>query len=99
MGVLLDNAIEGSSTCDDKRMMISLYVDEGDMVIDISNRFNGNVDVDKLDLEGYTTKGEGHGYGLSLVKKIVSESNIFENERTIRKDIFKQVIKVKIKNT
>ena len=99
IGVLLDNAIEESRNIDDKCIMISLYVDEGDMVIDISNRFNGNVDVDKLDLEGYTTKGEGHGYGLSLVKKIVSESGTFENERKIRKDIFKQIVRVKIKNT
>ena len=99
VGVLLDNAIEESRNVLDKRIMISLYVDEDRLIIDISNRFNGDIQIDKLDDEGYTTKGDGHGYGLSLVKKILSETDMFENERSIKNDVFKQVIKVKIKNT
>lgn len=99
IGVLLDNAIEEGIKVDDKRIMISLYVDDDMLVIDIANRFDGEVDIDRLDEEGYTTKGDGHGYGLSLVKKILSETDRFKNERSIRKNIFKQVIKVKIKNT
>ena len=99
IGVLLDNAIEASRDIDDKCIMISLYVDDDMLVVDISNRFSGRIDFDKLDDEGYTSKGDGHGYGLSLVKRILSETDIFENKRSIKKDIFKQVIKVKIKNT
>ena len=99
IGVFLDNAIEESRNIDDKRIMISLYVDDDNLVVDISNKFNGKIELDRLDDEGYTTKSDGHGYGLSLVKKILSETDKFENERSIRKDIFKQTIKVKIKNT
>ena len=50
--------------------------------------------MDVLDDEGFTTKGDGHGYGLSLVKKIVSESDVFVNERQVNNNIFKQIIKV-----
>lgn len=99
MGVLLDNAIEGSSTCDDKRIMISLYVDDDMLVIEVSNNYDGELDDDLLDSEGFTTKGNGHGYGLCLVKDIVSNSRIFVNDRKISNGVFHQIIKVVIKNT
>jgi len=94
VGVFLDNAIEESRKIDDKCIMISLYVDV-DLVIEVSNRFEGKIDIDKLDESGYTTKGDGHGYGLSLVKKILSETDKFENIRSINRNVFKQIIKIK----
>ena len=97
VGVLLDNAIEESLKIDDRRIMISLYVDDDMLIIDISNKFDGKIDLDKIDEEGYTTKGEGHGYGLSLVKKLVNGNDCFINERKVNKDVFKQIIKFKIK--
>lgn len=97
VGVLLDNAIEESLKIDDRRIMISLYVDDDMLIIDISNRFDGKIDLDKIDEEGYTTKGEGHGYGLSLVKKLVNGNDCFINERKVNKDVFKQIIKFRIK--
>lgn len=99
IGVLLDNAIEESRKIKDNCIMISLYVDDDLLIIDISNRFNSEIDIKKIDSEGYTTKGNGHGYGLSLVKKIIEESDIFINERKIDKNVFKQVIKVDIKKS
>ena len=95
VGVFLDNAVEESRKIDDKCIMISLYIDDGDLVIDVSNRFKGKIDIDRIDESGYTTKGEGHGYGLSLVKKILSETDRFENVRSVKKDVFKQIIKIK----
>lgn len=95
IGVFLDNAIEESRKIEDRCIMISLFVDEADLVIEVSNKFEGKIDVDRLDESGYTTKGDGHGYGLPLVKKILSETDKFENERSIKRNIFKQVIKIK----
>ncbi len=95
VGVFLDNAIEESRKINDKCIMISLYVDDDNLVIEVSNRFEGKIDIDKLDESGYTTKGDGHGYGLSLVKKILSETDKFENVRSINRNVFKQIIKIK----
>ena len=95
VGVFLDNAIEESRKIEDKCIMISLFVDDGELVIEVSNKFLGRIDVERLDESGYTTKGDGHGYGLSLVKQILSETDRFENERSIKRNIFKQVIKIK----
>ena len=97
VGVLLDNAIEESLKIDDKLITISLYVDNNMLIIDISNKFKGKIDLDLIDNVGFTTKGNGHGYGLTLIKKIISQSDIFINERQINNDLFKQIIKVKIK--
>ena len=98
VGVLLDNAIEASLTCKDKRIMISLYIDDEMLIVEIANKYCEKIDLENIDKEGYTTKGDGHGYGLSLVKEIISESNIFINERKVTKDIFKQTIKIDLKN-
>ena len=95
IGVFLDNAIEESRNIIDKCIMISLYVDNGNLVIGVSNKFSGKIDIDRIDDSGYTTKGDGHGYGLSLVKKILSETNVFENERSINRNVFKQIIRIK----
>ena len=97
VGVLLDNAIEESLKIDDKLITISLYVDNNMLIIDISNKFKGKIDLELIDNVGFTTKGNGHGYGLTLIKKIISQSDIFINERQINNDLFKQIIKVKIK--
>ena len=98
IGVLLDNAIEESIKIENKCVMISLYIDEDMLIIEIANRFDSEINLEKIDAEGFTSKGEGHGYGLSLVKNIISEnSDTFTNERKIINDVFKQTIKVKIK--
>jgi len=96
LGVFLDNAIEESKNIEDKKIMISLYKDDEFLCVEVSNKYNGIIDMDMLDKEGYTTKGNGHGYGLSLVKKIVSNSDVFINERQISNGFFKQIIKVRL---
>lgn len=96
LGVFLDNAIDECKNIDDKKIIISLYLDNGFLVIEVSNKYKGVIDMDSLDKEGFTTKSNGHGYGLCLVKKIIACSDIFVNNREINNGYFKQIIKVKI---
>jgi len=95
--VFIDNAIEELISLKDKNIQISLYLDNYDLNIKVSNNYKGNINIEKIFDEGYTTKGKGHGYGLTLVKKIVENNKNFKNNTEISKDIFSQILTVKIK--
>lgn len=98
LGVFIDNSIEEVRNLKKKNIGIEIYVIDDTLSIDISNNYKGDIDMDKIDNAGYTTKGKGHGYGLALVNKILEENkDILENERMIDKNIFTQCLKIKLK--
>ena len=93
LGVFLDNAIHESVKLKDKAYIkVTLAIKNENLHISIKNKFKGTIDVSKIDKSGYTTKGDGHGYGLSLVKNILSEIRCFENKRKITKITFEQIL-------
>ena len=96
MGVILDNAIEEASKLEEREVLISMYEDKGALIIEVANKFKDTIELDKIDDKGYTTKSSGRGYGLSLVKEIVEKNSSIINERKIIKNIFTQIIKVKL---
>lgn len=89
VGVYLDNAIEAVSNLENKNITINIYLIEN-IIIEIINNYDQNFDSNKIDKVGYTTKDGIHGYGLSLVSKLVKENKVLKNERIISKGIFKQ---------
>lgn len=89
IGNLMDNAIEASEESDKKFIDIKIKEDVLDYVFIIKNSTNNqeSYNTNALIQEGYSTKGNDRGFGLSVVKRIVkkydgvlnikSENNIF----------------------
>lgn len=96
IGVYVDNAIDEVTNLKDKNICIEMYLDDNDLIIAISNNYAHKIDLDKLEEKGYTTKENGHGYGLPLTREIINNNNRLKNEKRISKEIFTQVLKIKM---
>lgn len=94
IGVYIDNAIEASSTSEDKKLGIEMYLIKEKIEIIITNTFNNEINLDKIGKESFSTKGKHRGHGLLLVKKIPSENNRFEAKKEIRGNIYIQSLKI-----
>ena len=96
IGVYLDNALEEVSKYEEKIINIEFYAEKKTLCIAISNNFEGEIDFEKMDNPGYTTKENGHGYGLSLAREIIESNDKLSSEREIKDNIFKQILKIKM---
>ena len=97
IGVFVDNAIDETMKLKNKNIVINLYVENNNFYIKISNSIKGNINLDKIYDEGYTTKTKGHGYGLCLVKNIINNNALLENNIELNSKIFSQVLIIKNK--
>lgn len=96
LGVFLDNAIEAANLTEDKILGIELFVENNQFNIIISNSFIDIIDLEIIDEPKYSTKGQNRGYGLTLVKSILSKNTLIKNRRKISNNIFSQVLVVSL---
>lgn len=95
IGVYLDNAIEASVHSKEKYIVLEIYLDKDEWVFSLSNTYKGEIDLNRIDKEGYTTKGSGKGYGLSLVKDIIEHNSDLRQERELRGIYYTQKLYMK----
>ena len=97
VGVFLDNAIEEviKAKKKEREILVSMYIDEY-FIIEISNIFFGDIEINRLTEKGYTSKGKGRGYGLSLVDRIINKNDRLELETIVINNIFTQKLKIKM---
>lgn len=94
VGVFLDNAIEEVKKLEKTYIGIELYVEDDAFCIKVSNNYSRGQDFSRIEELGYTTKTNGHGYGLSLVREIIEKNDRLINERSVTGKYFNQVVKV-----
>lgn len=98
LGILMDNAIDACVDSDKKKLVVSVYTENEDLCVEIDNSYSGIVDKDGIKKKGYTTKGKNHGYGLTILNRIVYETEELEFEQSINdKDkLFTSILKIKL---
>ena len=94
IGVLLDNAIDSSKISNEKTIDMTFSKKENALIISISNDFIERVNLRKIDKEGYTSKGIGHGFGLQIVKRIINNNEKLCLSTSIDKETFIQTITI-----
>ena len=90
IGVILDNMVDALIIEEKKLASIHLYVVDNVLHCEFVNHFSGEVNLDKINDIGYTTKGANHGVGLTLVKKITDSNKKFDFETKIMDEFFIQ---------
>ena len=80
LGNLLDNALEGVATVEDKRIQLNIAASKGNLFIKVDNTFDGEVKYAKGKGGGGENilsrkEGAGHGYGLKNIRQAVEKYN------------------------
>lgn len=93
LGIVLDNAIEAALESQRKMVTIGLINKSNSVVIVIINTFKDNIPpISKLFKEGFSTKGENRGLGLSNLRDIINRYENISLDTCIRDNMFVQEI-------
>ena len=97
LGILMDNAIEAASECDDKIVNLIMRNDRkhSRQLLIIENTYKDkNIDTEKIYEKSYSTKPNNTGLGLWEVRKILKKSrnvNLFTSKDDV---LFKQQLEI-----
>ena len=92
IGIYLDNAHDACLNSYKKEITIEMFFKNKKLSIIISNTFSGEIDIKSIGKKGYTTKGQGHGMGLSIAKSIINNNEIFEQRKEIINNYYYQYL-------
>ena len=73
LGILLDNAAEAALETEMPWVEIVLLSQKDRLSLRVSNPYNGAIDPDRIWTEGFSTKGERRGLGLSSYQRILKD--------------------------
>lgn len=97
LSIFIDNSIDEVNLLDEKVINIDIFLDNPNTIIfEITNKYISDFDMQRIYEKKYTTKSEGHGYGLALAKEIIDCESRISNNTIIDDDLFTQVLIVDI---
>lgn len=90
IGVYIDNAIEAAVESKQRYIIIEAMIENNKLDFSISNTYSGTIDFNSIDKKGYSKKGKGRGYGLSLVQDIINRRKDIDQYREFNGIFFVQ---------
>lgn len=98
LNIFIDNAIDEAIKSSEKQILIEFNKVDDRIEVAISNTCFNEVRLEEIYGMGYTTKGNGHGFGLPIVKNIIDKhSSKLSNRVEKVNDIFIQYLYIKVK--
>lgn len=94
LGIYIDNAIEAAMKTKKKNVTLEIYANSKQLIFVVSNTYKDLISLDKMNIDGYTTKGEGHGRGLYYVNKLLDKSRNLHSEQMFLDKYFIQKLYV-----
>lgn len=95
IGILLDNAIDASLKCNNPIIKIAIINKETSVLFVIINNFKEDLpSIDKLFIEGFSTKGTNRGLGLSNLKETLNKYNNILLDTSLQKNLFTQKLEI-----
>ncbi len=95
IGILMDNAIEAAIASETPSISVGLLNKSHGQIIVINNSHNEEIaSIAKLFEKGYSTKGEGRGFGLSNIREIVNRYQKWSLDTEFSDVMFTQVIEL-----
>lgn len=93
--ILLDNAVDACMNENDKILLIEIYKQKDNIVINIENSCSNKVDVTLLGKKYNSTKGNNRGLGLYIVNNLLSRSKCIELKQESHDKFFVSKIIIK----
>ena len=97
LGILLDNAIEAASECNEKLVNVIFQKDSHNPIqyIIISNTYaNKNINTEKIFEKNFSTKKGNTGLGLWEIKQLLKKNNRLNLKTTITEKYFTQKLEI-----
>lgn len=96
IGVFLDNAIEATKEISNPQVFVEFFYLNRKLQFIITNTYEGKIDTNYINTPGFTSKGTGHGYGLSLITRIVEKNPNYRQHTEVTDDYFIQYFTIEL---